>query len=79
MIERNKSLNEAMHLEPLTELALKRYSLKETNGELTFHALGQDAVKDIQFVVDLINFYSHPDDATLQVMDQYSLGVLLDL
>ncbi|NQV53358.1 MAG: hypothetical protein HQ500_09255 [Flavobacteriales bacterium] len=78
MIERSMSLNEAMHLEPLTELALRRYTLREVNGELTFDALGENAVKDVQFVVDLINFYTEPKAAQIGQFKQYSLGVIMD-
>ena len=72
------TLTEAIHLEPLTELALKRYTLSEVDGGYKLEALQETAVKDVQFIVDLINVYSDPESFKTDVFESYSMSIILD-
>lgn len=78
MIDRSMSLNAASHLEPLTHIVLNRYMTHEVHDELTFDALDCESIKDIQFVLDLINFCVDPSERSVNKFEKYSIGVLLD-
>lgn len=78
MINRTMTLEEALHWEPLAELALQRYTIKENDGTMLLESLDQTSVKDVQFVVDLMNVYAEPDSFDVQAFRGYSFSIILD-
>ncbi|MEQ9187700.1 MAG: hypothetical protein RLP15_08185 [Cryomorphaceae bacterium] len=78
MIDRSTSLIAASNLEPLTHIVLNRYLTHEMRNDLTFDSLGSESIKDVQFVLDLINFCADPSERSVDRFGKYSIGVLLD-
>lgn len=78
MINRASSVNDAIHFEPLTELALQRFNVDLSKGDMSLNQVDAASIKDVNFIVDLIKFYNHPIKEEIDQFDQYSLDVLLD-
>jgi len=78
MINRATSVSDAIHFEPLTELALERFNVDLSKGDMSFNQLDAASIKDVNFIVDLIKFYNSPIKEEIDQFEQYSMDVLLD-
>lgn len=78
MIHSSTSLNNVIHFEPLTELALQRFNVDLSRGDASFDNVDPGSIKDINFIVDLIKFYSDPRKDEIDQFEEYSLDVILD-
>lgn len=78
MINKATSVSDAIHFEPLTELALQRFNVDLSKGDMSFSQVDVESIKDVNFIVDLIKFYSNPVKEEVDQFEQYSLDVLLD-
>ncbi len=78
MINKATSVSDSIHFEPLTELALQRFNVDLSKGDMSFSQVDVESIKDVNFIVDLIKFYSNPVKEEVDQFEQYSLDVLLD-
>ena len=51
MTDQTMTLEEALHWEPIAELALQRYSLDINNDSVELASMDNESVKDVHFVV----------------------------
>jgi len=78
MINKATSVSDSIHFEQLTELALQRFNVDLSKGDMSFSQVDVESIKDVNFIVDLIKFYSNPVKEEVDQFEQYSLDVLLD-
>lgn len=70
------SIRSLHHFEPLSELALQRYSMSQ-EGNALFHD-GDTGVLDIQFVLQLMELYSDIRQFDSRTFSQFSLSTILE-
>lgn len=71
-------LNNHIHFEPITAMALERFDLRFNDGEWILVQRDERTPKDVSFIVDLVKFYESPTPEHFKTLKGYTFSVILD-
>lgn len=70
------SIQSMYHFEPLSELALIRYSISQPDFKFEFES--EDGKRQVDFVLKLMELYSNPEAFNSDEFDEFSLHLILE-